>query len=119
MVAAAAALLAALPVLAAASSPWTVRITLCTLGATGLSGIWVAGRKLLLELVPEERAGEFFGLYGLTNKGAAFGMALFGILGDWIGMRLALALMTLPLALGIGCIARVDPAGGLTGRREG
>ena len=66
--------------------------------------------------MPEERAGEFFGLYGLTNKGAAFGMVLFGILGDWIGMRLALGLLTLPLIAGIACISRVDPAGGLEGR---
>jgi UMF1 family MFS transporter len=118
MLAAGLALLLLLPVLAIATNPWMVRIGLCTLGATGLSGIWVAGRKLLLDLVPEERAGEFFGLYGLTNKGAAFGMALFGILGDWIGMRLALGLTTIPLIAGIACISRVDPEGGLTGRSE-
>ncbi len=42
--------------------------TLVVLGAFGLAGIWTAGRKVVLVLAPRERTGEFFGLYGITNK---------------------------------------------------
>ena len=37
----------------------------------GVGGIWVAGRTLLIQLVPSDRLGEFLGLYGLTEKSAA------------------------------------------------
>ena len=67
----------------------------------------VAGRKLLLDLVPDERAGSFFGLYGLTNKGAAFGMALFAVLRDFYGFRTALLVAGIPLVAGIALMSRV------------
>jgi UMF1 family MFS transporter len=115
MMIAAAGLLTALPLLAWARDPWTVRLVLWSLGAMGLSGIWVSGRKLLLDLVPKERVGEFFGFYGLTVKGAAFGVVFFGILGDWVGIRGALLFATIPLIIGLALLAWVDPRGGLTG----
>lgn len=37
----------------------------------GLSGTWVAARVLVVELVPKERIGEYYGFYNLTGKSAA------------------------------------------------
>ncbi len=36
-----------------------------------LGGTWTAARPLLVTLVPQERLGEFFGLYSLSGKAAA------------------------------------------------
>jgi UMF1 family MFS transporter len=46
----------------------------------GLGGVWTVARVRLLELVPPEEAGEFFGLYVLTGKCSAIaGPALWGL----------------------------------------
>ena len=37
----------------------------------GLAGIWISARVLVVELVPKERIGEYYGFYNLTGKGAA------------------------------------------------
>lgn len=100
-------LLVALVLLSTTSDPWVVRGALWSFGAAGLGGIWVAGRKLLLDLVPDERAGSFFGLYGLTNKGAAFGMVAFALIRDALGFRMALLFAALPLLVGIGVMSMV------------
>ncbi|HXG39311.1 MAG TPA: MFS transporter [Candidatus Limnocylindrales bacterium] len=48
------------------------------LGA-GLGGVWTSDRVLLLRLVPLERAGQYFGLYGLVGKASAVtGPVLYG-----------------------------------------
>lgn len=107
MILAACCLLAALVSLVATRDPLLARLSLWTLGAAGLGGIWVAGRKLLLDLVPADRVGAFFGLYGLTNKGAAFGLVAFAVLSDWFGYRVALTAAILPLAAGILALSRV------------
>jgi UMF1 family MFS transporter len=47
---------------------------------SGLGGVTVADRVLLLRLSPPERVGEFFGLYGLVGKGSqVIGQILYGL----------------------------------------
>jgi MFS transporter, UMF1 family len=41
------------------------------LAGAGLGGVWVVARVCLLLLAPQEKIGEFFGLYGVTGKAAA------------------------------------------------
>jgi MFS transporter, UMF1 family len=85
-------------------------LVLCGFGGLGLAGIWTAGRKLLIELAPREKLGEYFGLYGITLKLSVIGSALFGIIydvtfnvtgNDLTGWKVALMLQAVPLALGI------------------
>lgn len=47
---------------------------------SGLGGVQVADRVLMLRLSPPERIGEFFGLYGLVGKGSqVIGQLLYGL----------------------------------------
>lgn len=52
-------------------------ITVTVFGGAGLAGVWTAGRKMLSDITPEGKEGEYFGLYGLTNKASAFGTIIF------------------------------------------
>jgi UMF1 family MFS transporter len=46
---------------------------------SGLGGVQVADRVLMVRLAPPERVGEFFGLYGLVGKGSqVIGQLLYG-----------------------------------------
>jgi UMF1 family MFS transporter len=72
-------------------------------GSGGLAGTWVAGRKWLLVLAPEGKAGEYFGLYGVTNKLSVIGMLLFAALGDWTGTYRA-SMASLLVTLGAGLV---------------
>jgi MFS transporter, UMF1 family len=48
---------------------------------SGLGGVQVADRVLMIRLSPPARLGEFFGLYGLVGKGSqVIGQLLYGIL---------------------------------------
>ena len=48
---------------------------------SGLGGVTVADRVLMLRLSPPERVGEFFGLYGLVGKGSqVIGTLLYGLI---------------------------------------
>lgn len=48
---------------------------------SGLGGVTVADRVLMLRLSPPERVGEFFGLYGLVGKGSqVVGQLLYGLI---------------------------------------
>jgi MFS-type transporter involved in bile tolerance (Atg22 family) len=60
-------------------------LTLVLLGAFGLSGIWTAGRKVVVLLAPKERVGEFFGLYGITVKLSVIGSSIYGLVADLAG----------------------------------
>jgi UMF1 family MFS transporter len=71
-------------------------------GSGGLAGVWVAGRKFVLDVAPPERVGEFFGLYGVTQKLSVLGCTLFAAMADWAGYRLALLSLLAPLVVGIG-----------------
>ena len=47
---------------------------------SGLGGVQVADRVLLVRLAPSHRVGEFFGLYGLVGKGSqVIGQMLYGV----------------------------------------
>jgi UMF1 family MFS transporter len=47
---------------------------------SGLGGVQVADRVLMVRLAPPERIGEFFGLYGLVGKGSqVIGQLLYGL----------------------------------------
>lgn len=89
---------------------------ICGFGALGLAGIWTAGRKLLIELSPREKVGEYFGLYGITTKLSVIGSALFGIIydqttrisgNDLTGWKAALLFQAVPLVLGLGLLMLV------------
>lgn len=82
-------------------------ITLVGGGALGMAGIWTAGRKLLLDLAPPERVGEFFGLYGITVKVSVLGSSVYGVLADGFGCRPALLAQAVPLLLGLLFLAMV------------
>jgi len=48
---------------------------------SGLGGVQVADRVLMVRLSPPERVGEFFGLYGLVGKGSqVIGTLLYGVI---------------------------------------
>ena len=48
---------------------------------SGLGGVQVSDRVLMLRLSPPEKLGEFFGLYGLVGKGSqVIGQLLFGVI---------------------------------------
>jgi UMF1 family MFS transporter len=48
---------------------------------SGLGGVTVADRVLMIRLSPPERVGEFFGLYGLVGKGSqVIGTLLYGLM---------------------------------------
>ncbi len=48
---------------------------------SGLGGVTVADRVLMLRLAPPDRIGEFFGLYGLVGKGSqVIGQLLYGLI---------------------------------------
>ncbi|MFY9344376.1 MAG: hypothetical protein WAT39_17925, partial [Planctomycetota bacterium] len=82
-------------------------LTLVAGGAFGMAGVWTAGRKLVLVLAPRERAGEFFGLYGITVKVSVIGSTCYGVLADHFGSRAALLAQVAPLLLGIALLAMV------------
>ncbi len=83
---------------------WTV---VPTCGA-GLSGMWIAGRKMVADLSPVEHRGLFFGLYGMTNKVGAITTVLFAVLthlpllkklGEATSYRIALSTLLIPVVI--------------------
>jgi UMF1 family MFS transporter len=62
------------------SKGWAFFITITIFGGAGLSGVWTAGRKLFADITPHGKEGEYFGLYGLTNKSSALGMIIFAMI---------------------------------------
>jgi len=58
-------------------------------GGASAAGIWTAGRKIVVELSPKERVGEFFGLYGFTTKVSGVGSVVLSLLADTFGFRVA------------------------------
>ena len=104
---------------AAFTGGWDVRwfvVSICGFGALGLAGIWTAGRKLLIELAPREKLGEYFGLYGITVKLSVIGSAAFGIIkdvaSDWsgeelFGWQMAIGTQAVPLLIGIVLLSKI------------
>jgi UMF1 family MFS transporter len=82
-------------------------LTLVGGGALAMASVWTAGRKVVLLLAPRERVGEYFGLYGITVKVSVLGSTAYGLVADHFGCVPALLAQTVPLLLGIGCLAMV------------
>ncbi|MHC4945359.1 MAG: MFS transporter [Planctomycetota bacterium] len=55
------------------------------MGGPGVAGIWVAGRKWVVQLAPEGDVGTLFGFYGLSNKLSLMNLILFTLLADLTG----------------------------------
>ncbi len=92
-------------------APLLFLIALCCFGGLGLAGIWTAGRKLLIELVPPEHVARYFGLYGVTQKVSVLGSAICGVLMECCGPRVAIASQILALAAAFYCIYRMGTSG--------
>lgn len=100
------------------NSPTAYLLTMVPLGAIGLAGTWTAGRKLVLLLAPPDRAGAYFGLYGITVKLSVLGSSVYGVLADALGPRTAILAQSAQLLVGLCCLAlvRVPPAGQASAR---
>jgi UMF1 family MFS transporter len=109
MLASQASMLLCIAAAASLTSPWVILPVIVVLGSGGLAGTWTAGRKWLLEIAPQGKVGEFFGLYGITVKLSVFGCTLFAVMADWIGYRVALSSLLAPLAVGIVCLSLARP----------
>lgn len=82
-------------------------LTLVLLGSLGLSGIWTAGRKVIVLLAPKERIGEFFGLYGITVKLSVIGSTVYGVVADGYGTKQAMLAQSAQLVIGLALLALV------------
>jgi len=89
-------------------------VSFVLLGGYGLSTIWVAGRKLLVELVPDGQMGKYFGLYNVGHKLSMVGAVVFGVTADLRigplpagGYRLGLLLQLFLLTAGLICIYKI------------
>ena len=92
------------------------------LTGAGLGGVWVVARLCLLLLAPQDKLGEFFGLYGVTGKAASVvgpllwssALFLFAAYGSE-KYRFAVITLLLLLLAAIGLFATVR----FPGRQEG
>ena len=121
MISAAFCLLASVCICALTTSFAVFMVAFALLGAYGLSTTWVAGRRLLVRLVPPGQLGKYFGLYNVGHKLSMIGLVTFGVLADAhiadvqvfgrtlnaMGYRLGLAAQVVLLSAGIACIWRV------------
>ncbi len=88
-------------------SPLGYLCTLVALGAFGLTGIWTAGRKVVVLLAPPDQVGQYFGLYGITVKLSVFGGLLYGLVHDAYGSKPAMLAQSAQLLLGLWCLFMV------------
>jgi len=87
------------------------------LAGVALSGVWVAGRTLLVDLAPPERVGEFFGLFYLAGKFAAImGPMVWGVivmvftpLGGTIQYRIAVLSLAVFIGAGWLLLRMIEP----------
>jgi UMF1 family MFS transporter len=79
-----------------------------------LGGLGTAGRALVGAFTPPERAGEFFGLWGMVYKlGGIAGVVAFGQVAKAFGQPAALLLVAGLFAAGLALLMRVDEAEGV------
>jgi len=88
-------------------SPIGYLCTLVALGAFGLTGIWSAGRKIIVLLAPPEKIGQYFGLYGITVKLSVIGGVVYGLVHDAYGSKPAMLAQSTQLLLGLLCLFMV------------
>lgn len=68
-------------------------------GGLGASGVWLASRRMLVDLVPAERLGEFMGILGITRKASVLGTLALATLADRFGWRVAVGFLAVPLVI--------------------
>ena len=72
------------------------------LGGPGVAGLWVAGRKWVVQLAPSGKVGSLFGFYGLSNKLSLVNLTLFSQLADLTGSYTpSMGVLVISLILGI------------------
>lgn len=81
--------------------------TLVALGAFGLTGIWSAGRKIIVMLAPPDQIGQYFGLYGITIKLSVFGAVTYSLVSDTYGSKPAMLAQSAQLLIGLLCLFMV------------
>ncbi len=81
--------------------------TLVAFGAFGLTGIWSAGRKIIVVLAPPDQIGQYFGLYGITIKLSVFGSVTYGLISDSYGSKPAMLAQSAQLLIGLLCLFMV------------
>ncbi|MDX1611148.1 MAG: MFS transporter, partial [Candidatus Thermoplasmatota archaeon] len=77
-----------------------------------LGGTWASDRPLMLQLTPDHRVGEFYGLYGMVGRFAAvLGPLLWGLVVDTLGLGRPVAVLTLvgAMVLASFLLAGVEP----------
>lgn len=83
-----------------------------------LGGIGTSSRAIVGAFTPDERAGEFFGLWGMIYKlSGIVGVLLFGMLLSVAGQPVALLVVAGLFALGLVLLLRVDEAEGIATTR--
>jgi MFS-type transporter involved in bile tolerance (Atg22 family) len=96
--------------------PWLPTIyviSIAIFGSLGLAGTWSAGRKLLLDLAPREQVGEYFGLYGITNKLSVLASLIFGAVMEYVSPAAAMGTQVVfaLIALAVLSLVRLPKAG--------
>jgi len=104
-------LLAVLVILVIAPNAYVALASIILFGGAGFAGFWTAGRKFLISISPENKIGEFFGLYGMTTKLSCFSMALFALIADAFGFRMATIELILMVVIGMGFLILVGKLG--------
>ncbi len=89
--------------------PLAFLLTMGVFGSLGLAGIWTAGRKVVVELAPPDRLGEYFGLYGITLKLSVFGGWIFASLLDRQSPAAAMLSQVAVAALALVILCTVEP----------
>lgn len=79
-----------------------------------LGGVGTASRAIVGAFTPEARAGEFFGIWGMTYKLAGIvGVLVFGKVSGALGMPAALVMLSVFFAAGLALLQRVDEKEGV------
>lgn len=87
----------------------TFRMVCFTAGAFAISGIWTAGRKVVVEIAPQEHLGAYFGIYNLTTKLSVISNLVFSVLAGILGFQAALLVLALPALAGVVCFRKIQP----------
>ncbi|HEU4394704.1 MAG TPA: MFS transporter [Planctomycetota bacterium] len=74
-------------------------------GGYGAAGVWLAGRRALVDLAPPDRLAEHMGLLGVTRKASVFGTVVLATLADSRDWRYAILALVAPLLAGATLLA--------------
>ena len=96
------------------SVPQFIYWLVAALIGVALGGIGTSSRALVGAFTPPQRAGEFFGLWGMVYKlGGIAGVLSFGFLSARVGQPLALVAVAALFTAGLLLLLRVDEADGI------